>query len=75
MHRGAIEMRFGDGSSHRLGEGSFARVDASTPRKIRILGPEDAVYVCAGGKDGCRPRRPRARGRVTARGEATGRAS
>lgn len=52
VHRGAIEMEFGDGSSHRLEEGTFARVDASTVRKIRILGPGDTVYVCAGGKDG-----------------------
>jgi mannose-6-phosphate isomerase-like protein (cupin superfamily) len=52
VHRGAIEMEFGDGSVHRLGEGAFARVDASTVRRIRILGPDDTVYVCAGGKDG-----------------------
>jgi mannose-6-phosphate isomerase-like protein (cupin superfamily) len=52
VHRGAIEMEFGDGSAHRLEEGAFARVDASTVRKIRILGPGDTVYVCAGGKDG-----------------------
>jgi mannose-6-phosphate isomerase-like protein (cupin superfamily) len=52
VHRGAIEMEFGDGTSHRLEEGSFARVDAATVRKIRILGPGDTVYVCAGGKDG-----------------------
>jgi quercetin dioxygenase-like cupin family protein len=52
VHRGAIEMQFGDGSTHLLGEGCFARVDASTVRRIRILGPGDTVYVCAGGKDG-----------------------
>jgi mannose-6-phosphate isomerase-like protein (cupin superfamily) len=52
VHRGAIEMCFGDGSVHRLGEGSFARVDAATVRRIRILGPGDTVYICAGGKDG-----------------------
>jgi mannose-6-phosphate isomerase-like protein (cupin superfamily) len=52
VHRGAIEMEFGDGSSHRLDEGTFARVDASTVRKIKILGPGDTVYVCAGGRDG-----------------------
>jgi len=52
VHRGAIEMHFGDGSVHRLGEGSFARVDAATLRRIRILGPGDTIYVCAGGKDG-----------------------
>lgn len=52
VHRGAIEMLFGDGSSYRLEEGTFARVDASTHRKIRVLGPGDTVYVCAGGKGG-----------------------
>lgn len=52
VHRGAIEMQFGDGSTHRLDEGAFARVDAQTVRKIRVLGPEDTVYVCVGGKDG-----------------------
>jgi mannose-6-phosphate isomerase-like protein (cupin superfamily) len=52
VHRGAIEMEFGDGATHRLGEGTFARVDAATVRKIRILGPGDTVYVCAGGHGG-----------------------
>jgi mannose-6-phosphate isomerase-like protein (cupin superfamily) len=52
VHRGEIEMEFGDGTSHRLGEGSFARVGASTVRRIKILGPGDTVYVVAGGKGG-----------------------
>jgi mannose-6-phosphate isomerase-like protein (cupin superfamily) len=52
VHRGSIEMQFGDGSSHLLGEGCFARVDAATVRKIRVLGPGETVYVCVGGKDG-----------------------
>jgi uncharacterized cupin superfamily protein len=52
VHRGAIEMVFGDGSTQRLGEGGLARVDASTVRKIRNVGDVDAVYLCAGGKDG-----------------------
>jgi mannose-6-phosphate isomerase-like protein (cupin superfamily) len=52
VHRGAIEMEFADGSKHRLAEGAFARVDAATPRKIRVLGPEETIYVCVGGKDG-----------------------
>jgi mannose-6-phosphate isomerase-like protein (cupin superfamily) len=52
VHRGAIEMEFGDGSVHRLGEGGMARVDASTIRRIRNVGETDAVYLCAGGKDG-----------------------
>ncbi len=52
VYRGAIEMKFGDGTVQRLDEGSFARVDAATRRRIRILGPGDTIYICAGGKDG-----------------------
>jgi mannose-6-phosphate isomerase-like protein (cupin superfamily) len=52
VHRGTIEMEFGDGSVQRLDEGSFARVDAPTLRKVRNVGDGDAVYLCAGGKDG-----------------------
>jgi quercetin dioxygenase-like cupin family protein len=52
VHRGAIEMEFGDGSVQLLREGGLARVDAATVRKIRNVGDVDAVYLCAGGKDG-----------------------
>jgi mannose-6-phosphate isomerase-like protein (cupin superfamily) len=52
VHRGAIEMEFGDGSVQKLSEGGLARVDAATVRKIRNVGDVDAVYLCAGGKDG-----------------------
>ena len=52
VHRGAIEMEFGDGSVTVLSEGGLARVDAATVRKIRNVGDLDAVYLCAGGKDG-----------------------
>ncbi len=52
VHRGAIEMEFGDGTTHRLDEGGSARVDASTLRKVRNVGDGDAIYLCAGGKDG-----------------------
>ena len=52
VHRGAIEMEFGDGSVRRLSEGGLARVDAATVRKIRNVGDAEAVYLCAGGKDG-----------------------
>jgi quercetin dioxygenase-like cupin family protein len=52
VHRGTIEMTFGDGTTHRLHEGSFARVDAPTVRSIANVGEGDAVYLCAGGKDG-----------------------
>jgi mannose-6-phosphate isomerase-like protein (cupin superfamily) len=53
VHRGRIEIEFGDGSSHELGAGGLARVDAPTVRKIRNSSDsEDAVYVIVGGKDG-----------------------
>jgi quercetin dioxygenase-like cupin family protein len=52
VHRGQIEMQFGDGSRHVLGPGGVARVDAPTVRRIKNVGDEDAIYVIAGGKDG-----------------------
>ncbi len=52
VHAGTIEMEFGDGSAQRLSAGGLARVDAATLRKIRNVGDVDAVYLCAGGKDG-----------------------
>ncbi len=52
VHRGTIEMEFGDGTTHRMEEGSLARVDAPTVRKVRNPGQVDAIYLIAGGKDG-----------------------
>jgi quercetin dioxygenase-like cupin family protein len=52
VHRGSLEFEFGDGSTHVLGPGGIARVDAQTVRKVRNPGEEDAVYVIVGGKDG-----------------------
>jgi len=52
VHRGEIEISFGDGETHVLGEGGLARVDAATVRSVRNTGSEDAVYLVAGGKDG-----------------------
>jgi mannose-6-phosphate isomerase-like protein (cupin superfamily) len=52
VHRGAIEIEFGDGTVQPLREGGFARVDAATVRLLRNVGDVDAVYLCAGGKDG-----------------------
>ncbi|HEX2016141.1 MAG TPA: cupin domain-containing protein [Solirubrobacteraceae bacterium] len=52
VHQGTIEMEFGDGTSHRLEAGAFARVDAPTIRKVRNVGDGDAIYLCVGGKDG-----------------------
>lgn len=53
LHQGRIAIEFGDGTSHELGPGGMAWVDAPTVRKIRNLSDsEDAVYVVVGGKDG-----------------------
>jgi mannose-6-phosphate isomerase-like protein (cupin superfamily) len=52
VHQGRVEMRFGDGSTHLLGPGGIARVDASTHRSVRNVGDTDAIVVVAGGKDG-----------------------
>ena len=52
VHRGTVEFEFGDGSTHLLGPGGLARVDAATVRKIKNVSDEDAVFVIVGGKDG-----------------------
>lgn len=53
LHSGRVSIEFGDGSSHELGPGGLAWVDASTVRKLKNLSEsEDAVYVIVGGKDG-----------------------
>jgi mannose-6-phosphate isomerase-like protein (cupin superfamily) len=52
VHRGKVEFEFGDGSKVALGPGGVVRVDAAAHRKVRNIGTEDAVYVCAGGKGG-----------------------
>src|ERR1700692_2544345 len=52
VHRGEIEFRFGDGSTHVLGPGGVVRVDPQTHRGLRNTGQEDAIVVVAGGKDG-----------------------
>ena len=52
VHRGTVEILFGDGSSAVLREGGLARVDAATVRSLKNVGEDDAVYLCAGGEDG-----------------------
>ena len=52
VHRGEVELSFGDGSKHRLGPGGVARVDPGTHRSMRNVGDDDAIVVVAGGKGG-----------------------
>ena len=52
VHAGMVEIFFGDGSTHLLGPGGLARVDASTHRGLRNAGDSDAVILVAGGRGG-----------------------
>jgi mannose-6-phosphate isomerase-like protein (cupin superfamily) len=52
VHSGEVEIAFGDGSTHLLGPGGMARVDASTVREVRNASDEEAVYVIVGAKGG-----------------------
>jgi quercetin dioxygenase-like cupin family protein len=52
VHSGTIEMRFEDGTTHRMEPGTAARVDAATVRGVANVADEDAVILVAGGKDG-----------------------
>jgi quercetin dioxygenase-like cupin family protein len=53
VHRGEIEMYFGDGSSQKLREGGAARVDAPTVRGIRNASEsDDAQYLVIGAEGG-----------------------
>jgi mannose-6-phosphate isomerase-like protein (cupin superfamily) len=53
VHSGRLVFEFGDGTSHELGPGGLARVDAATVRGMRNPSDsEDAVFVIVGGKGG-----------------------
>jgi quercetin dioxygenase-like cupin family protein len=52
VHSGTIEMRFEDGTTHRMEPGTAARVDPATVRGVANVSDEDAVILVAGGKDG-----------------------
>jgi len=53
VHAGRVTIEFGDGTSHQLGPGGMARVDAATVREVHNLSDsEEAVYLVVGGKDG-----------------------
>lgn len=52
VHRGRIELEFGDGEVCALDAGGVARVDARTVRRLRNPGREDAVVLIVGGKGG-----------------------
>ena len=52
VHRGRIAMTFGDGTTHELGVGGLARVDAQTVRSVKNVGEGDAIYMIVGGKGG-----------------------
>jgi uncharacterized cupin superfamily protein len=71
VHGGRIEMTFNDDSTHTLGPGGLARVDAATVRKIKNVGDARAVYLVVGGKGGYVGRDGRAPEGETTRFRAT----
>ncbi|MGI8660070.1 MAG: cupin domain-containing protein [Thermoleophilaceae bacterium] len=52
VHRGTVELEFGDGSRHVLDAGGLARVAAPTHRRVRNVGEGEALYVIVGAKGG-----------------------
>jgi mannose-6-phosphate isomerase-like protein (cupin superfamily) len=74
VHRGRVEMEFGDGDRVELGPGGVCRVDPPTVRQLRNVGDEDAIYVVVGGaggyvgRDGRLPEGETGRPRQTAAG-------
>ena len=53
VHRGSLEIEFGDGSKQTLNEGGAARIDAATVRSIRNPSEEDdAQYLAIGAEGG-----------------------
>jgi mannose-6-phosphate isomerase-like protein (cupin superfamily) len=53
VHRGAIEIAFGDGARAEIREGGVARVDPATPRSFKNLSDtEDAQYLVIGAEGG-----------------------
>jgi uncharacterized cupin superfamily protein len=52
VHEGTVELRFGDGTTHVLGPGGIARVDAATHRGLRNVGDVEAVLLVVGGQGG-----------------------
>ena len=53
VHKGEVEMIFGDGSRHPLAEGGLAHVEAATVRGLKNTSEtEDAVLIVVGGKGG-----------------------
>ena len=52
VHRGEVEIEFGDGSKHRLGPGGLARVDAPTHRRLMNVGSEEAIVLIVGAEGG-----------------------
>ena len=53
VHRGSIEITFGEDDAHTISAGGAARVDAPTVRAIKNASDsEDAVYVIVGAEGG-----------------------
>lgn len=54
VHKGLAQWTLGQNDEHSvtLGPGGLLRVDAQTPRSVKNVGDEDAVYVIVGAQGG-----------------------
>lgn len=54
VHNGLVQWTLGQNDEHSvtLGPGGLLRVDAHTPRSVKNVGDEDAVYVIVGAQGG-----------------------
>ncbi|MFM8562196.1 MAG: cupin domain-containing protein [Solirubrobacterales bacterium] len=52
VHRGPVEFSFAEGPWVSLPDGGVARVDASTPRRMRNPGESEAVVLISGARGG-----------------------
>ncbi len=52
VHRGTIEMEFGDGSVQRCARAASRAWTPPPCARCATSATSDAVYLCAGGKDG-----------------------
>jgi uncharacterized cupin superfamily protein len=52
VHKGTLEIEFGDGTRETLEAGTLAHVKAPVRRKVSNRGDEEAIYLIVGAQDG-----------------------
>ena len=52
IHSGSVDVTFGDGTTHHVGETGIVRIDPGEAHVVRVTSDTPAVIVMMGGKDG-----------------------